>query len=118
MHIVTKGKPAVDLEALRKIAAAVDLPLVVHGGTGFPPDSIADAIRLGVAKFNFGTGLKQAYLAAVQKKLAAYREPMNPHPFLGMGGDQDILVGGREAVKAIVKQLLSLCGSAGKAPGK
>jgi fructose/tagatose bisphosphate aldolase len=46
----------------------------------------------GVAKFNFGTNLKQAYLAAVREALGAYAEPMNPHHFLGMGGDRDIMV--------------------------
>src|SRR6185503_749271 len=74
VHIMTKGKAAVDLGALRKIRAVVDVPLVVHGGTGFPAESAADVIGLGVTKFNFGTTLKQAYLAAVREKMAAYQE--------------------------------------------
>ena len=93
----------------------VQVPLVVHGGTGFPSQSAADVIGLGVTKFNFGTTLKQAYLAAVRDKLAAYHEPMNPHPFLGMGGPEDIMVAGREAVKAKVKELIQQYGFAGKA---
>ena len=59
-----------------------------------------------MTKFNFGTTLKQAYLAAVREKMAAYHEPMNPHLFLGMGGPEDIMVAGREAVKARVKELI------------
>jgi hypothetical protein len=43
--------------------------------------------------------LKQAYLAASREKLVNYREPMNPHPFFGMDGRDDVLVAGREAVK-------------------
>jgi fructose-bisphosphate aldolase class II len=114
VHIMTKGKAAVDLDALRKIREVVDVPLVVHGGTGFPAESAADAIGLGVTKFNFGTTLKQAYLAAVREKMAAYQEPMNPHLFLGMGGPEDIMVAGREAVKARVKELIQQYGFAGK----
>ncbi|MCI0420047.1 MAG: class II fructose-bisphosphate aldolase [Acidobacteria bacterium] len=114
VHIMTKGKAAVDLEALRRIRAAVDVPLVVHGGTGFPVENAADAIGLGVTKFNFGTTLKQVYLAAMREKMAAYQEPMNPHPFLGMGGPQDILMAGRQAVKARVKELIQQYGFAGK----
>ena len=72
-------------------------------------------VRLGVAKVNFGTGLKQAYLAAVREKLAKYQEPMSPHPFIGMGGEDDILVAGREAVKLKCQELLRAYGSAGKA---
>ena len=114
VHIMTKGKAAVDLDALRKIREVVDVPLVVHGGTGFPAESAADVIGLGVTKFNFGTTLKQAYLAAVREKMAAYQEPMNPHLFLGMGGPEDIMVAGREAVKARVKELIQQYGFAGK----
>jgi ketose-bisphosphate aldolase len=114
VHIMTEGKAAVDLEALRRIREVVDVPLVVHGGTGFPAESAADVIGLGVTKFNFGTTLKQAYLAAMKEKMAAYHEPMNPHLFVGMGGPEDIMVAGREAVKARVKELIQQYGFAGK----
>jgi ketose-bisphosphate aldolase len=114
VHILTTGKASVDFEALRRIREVVDVPLVVHGGTGFPAECAAEVIRLGVTKFNFGTTLKQAYLAAVREKMAAYHEPMNPHPFLGMGGPEDIMVAGREAVKKRVKELIMQYGYAGK----
>jgi fructose/tagatose bisphosphate aldolase len=87
----------------------------LHGGTGIPLADAAQCVRLGVAKVNFGTGLKQAYLAALREKLAKYHEPMSPHPFMGMGGEDDILVAGREAVKLKCQELLQAYGSAGKA---
>ena len=62
-----------------------------------------------------GTVLKQAYLATTREKLVNYREPMNPHPFLGMRGRDDVLVAGREAVKCKVKKLLEAFGPAWKA---
>ena len=115
VHILTTGKASIDLEALRRVHDAVNVPLVIHGGTGFPLEKAKDVLHLGVAKVNFGTALKQAYLAAVREKLAEYREPQNPHPLLGMGGDEDILVAGREAVKLKVKRLIEAFGSRGKA---
>jgi hypothetical protein len=69
---------------------------------------------MGVAKLNFGTVLKQAYLDAVRCQLALYERPMNPHAFLGIGGDSDIMVAGRNAVKCKVKELLQICGSTGR----
>jgi ketose-bisphosphate aldolase len=114
VHVLTRGKACVNMGALRSIQACVKLPLVVHGGTGFPPECAGEVIELGVAKFNFGTVLKQAYLDAIRKKLADYEEPMNPHIFLGMGGEQDILVAGREAVKGKVKELIRRYGFAGR----
>jgi fructose-bisphosphate aldolase class II len=115
IHILTRGKAAIQLDALARIHEATDLPLVLHGGTGIPLKLAPRFLQLGVRKINFGTVLKQTYLRAVRKKLASYREPMNPHPFLGMGGPEDALVAGREAVKRQVIALLRASGSAGKA---
>jgi ketose-bisphosphate aldolase len=115
VHILTRGTAKINLDSLRKIHDAVDIPLVIHGGTGFPVEHAGEAIALGVAKFNFGTNLKQAYLAAVRKALGAYAEPMSPHPFLGIGGDKDILVAGRNAVKQKTKELIMAYGYAGAA---
>ena len=115
VHILTTGKASIDLEALRRVHDAVNIPLVIHGGTGFPLEKARDVLHLGIAKVNFGTALKQTYLAAVREKLAKYQEPQNPHLFLGMGGTEDILVAGREAVKLKVKELIRAFGSEGKA---
>jgi fructose/tagatose bisphosphate aldolase len=115
IHILTVGSAPLDLRALAEIGNAVSVPLVLHGGTGTPLVQAAGCIRLGVAKVNFGTGLKQVYVAAVSESLARYREPMSPHPFVGMGGDRDILMAGREAVKLKCRELLRAYGSAGNA---
>jgi ketose-bisphosphate aldolase len=115
VHIMTTGKAPLNLPALAEIGKAVSVPLVLHGGTGIPLEDAAGCVRLGVAKVNFGTGLKQVYLAALREKLARYREPMSPYPFIGMGGEDDILVAGRETVKIKCKELLRAYGSAGKA---
>ncbi len=116
VHILTEGNATLDFGALAEIGQAVSVPLVLHGGTGISPADAARCVRAGVAKVNFGTGLKQAYLAALREKLAKYQEPMSPHPFIGMGGQDDILVAGREAVKLKCRELLRVYGSAGKAP--
>jgi ketose-bisphosphate aldolase len=115
IHIMTRGGAAIDLKLLADIDREVGLPLVVHGGTGFPLRKARQAVRCGAAKFNFGTGLKQAYLRSLQSNLKKYHEPMNPHPFVGMGGRKDILVAARQAVKREVIKLLKAFGSAGKA---
>ncbi len=115
VHVLTRDTASIDLEALRRIAAHIEIPLVLHGGSGFPPKMAGEVVALGVGKFNFGTVLKQAYLGALRASLEEYREPQNPHIFLGMGGEKDVLVAGREAVKLKVKQLIRMCGSERKA---
>jgi ketose-bisphosphate aldolase len=108
VHILTSGKVSIDLDCLKRIRQQVDIPLVIHGGTGFPKEFARQVIELGVAKFNFGTNLKQAYLTALRDALAQYKEPMSPHPFVGMGGENDILRAAREAVKKTVRELIGI----------
>ena len=115
VHILTQGKAPIDEDALASIRDAVKVPLVLHGGSGIPLELAPTLVRLGVAKVNYGTTLKQAYLDAVREKLAAYHVPMSRHPFLGMGGPEDILVAGREAVKSKARQLIRAFGGSGRA---
>lgn len=113
IHIAIDGEHGLDLARLAEIRAAVDVPLVLHGGTGIAPRDLAKAIALGVTKVNFGTYIKQRYLAAIRGAINS-DEP-NPHALLGLGGPQDILVVGRRAVRQAVLERLPLLNSAGKA---
>src|SRR5262249_22055360 len=56
------GQPAkeVDLDRLAALHEAARVPLVVHGGTGFPRDAVAPAVEPGVAKTNVGAALRRA----------------------------------------------------------
>jgi hypothetical protein len=49
---------------------------------------------------NYGTYLKQRYLSAIRTSVAADLE--NPHELFGMGGDHDVMVAGRLAVRDAV----------------
>ncbi len=115
VHILTEGKATVNLDILRRIRERVSVPLVIHGGTSLAPGSVREMTRFGVAKVNFGTVLKQAYLEAVRESLAKYHVPFSPHEFLGIGGPKDVMTAGREAVEREVQRLIEVCGSKGKA---
>jgi ketose-bisphosphate aldolase len=113
VHIALRGQYGLDLGRLAEIRSAVDIPLVLHGGTGIATGALKDAIELGVAKVNYGTYLKQRYLDAVRRALAV-DEP-NPHALLGLGGDRDVMVIGRNAVREAVAERMPLLGSVGRA---
>ena len=53
---------------------------VLHGGTGITADSLQQAMRLGVAKVNYGTYLKQRYLQAVRTCRCGPLGPLRKHP--------------------------------------
>jgi ketose-bisphosphate aldolase len=113
VHVRTDGEGGLDLRLLEEIRRRVPVPLVLHGGTGIAEEALRQAIARGVAKVNFGTYLKQRYVAAVREALG--RESRDPHRQLGMGGPEDVLVAGRMAVRDAVLQRILWLGSRGKA---
>lgn len=55
VHGMYKGTPRIDVGVLKKIAAVVDIPLVLHGGSGTPEGIVQECIRNGIAKINVNT---------------------------------------------------------------
>lgn len=69
-HGFYKGEVKLDFARLREISEAVsETALVLHGGSGVPPELMQEAIRCGIRKINFGTELKNAFTLAVKKSL-------------------------------------------------
>lgn len=57
--------PKIDLDHLAKIAAVCPCPLVLHGGSGIPFETIAAMKQYGMVKINIASDLRQAYIRAV-----------------------------------------------------
>jgi ketose-bisphosphate aldolase len=51
-HGLYREKPVLDFELLRDIRSVVDIPLVLHGGSGTPQKDLERAISMGIAKVN------------------------------------------------------------------
>lgn len=113
VHVQMSGEADLDLDRLAALRSRVPVPLVLHGGTGIAPQSLHSAIRLGVAKVNYGTYLKQAYLKVIRSAVA--RESGDPHDILGRGGPGDLLVAGRLAVRDAVLERIDALGCCGRA---
>jgi fructose-bisphosphate aldolase, class II len=54
------GDPHLDLDLLRDIRSRIDVPLVLHGGSGIFEDDFRAAIKAGIAKINIATDLRLA----------------------------------------------------------
>lgn len=66
-HGFYKETPKLDIERLKKINAATDVPLVLHGGSGIPNDQLEVAFRKGINKFNVGTEFFYLYYQTMKK---------------------------------------------------
>ncbi len=100
-----------NFDVLAKISElTVDMPLVLHGGTGIPAEMIQKAISLGVSKINVNTECQLAFAEATRKYVEAGKD------LEGKGFDpRKLLAPGFEAIKATVKEKMELFGSVGKA---
>ena len=56
-HGQYKSKTNINFERLKELQEMVDIPLVIHGGTGVKEDDVKRVIDLGIRKFNVGTEL-------------------------------------------------------------
>lgn len=50
-------KPSLDFELLKELDEAIDIPLVLHGGSGTGEEALAKAATMGMSKVNIGSDL-------------------------------------------------------------
>lgn len=61
-HGMYQAKTNIRLDILKEIHEAVDIPLVLHGGTGVRDEDVRECVRLGMHKLNFGTELNVSWV--------------------------------------------------------
>jgi len=71
-HGFYKETPHLDIGRLDQINAAIDVPLVLHGGSGIPDDQIIRAFRHGINKFNVGTEFFHLYYDTIKAYCATF----------------------------------------------
>jgi len=74
-HGYYKGEPRLDIQRLKAIEDAVTIPLVLHGGTGIPGDTLHKAIDAGISKINIATQFFDAFAKGYHD---AYRDLQGP----------------------------------------
>ena len=105
-HGIYKGDPNIDFPRIERIAAAVDVPLVLHGGSGIPAEQVRRAVSLGMAKMNIATELRIAFSDAIKDVFAANPKENDPRKYM---------VPAKKALKEAAIEKMRLCGCIGKA---
>lgn len=115
-HLKEDGTVKINYEALKTLADKVDVPLVLHGGTSIARDDLRKASQMGVAKVNFGTGMKRAVLNVMKQYLETYDiDKMDPNDILGRGAEKDLLVLEQEAIIGYVEDTICAMNGEGQA---
>jgi fructose-bisphosphate aldolase class II len=108
-HGVYQGEPHLDIDLLKEIRRSVDIPLVLHGGSGISEEQFRAAIDAGIAKINIATDL---YMTTA-KRLADQIKKGNENPDgVPYGALSTTAV---ESFRERCEYYLELFGAAGKA---
>jgi fructose-bisphosphate aldolase, class II len=95
-----------DLDLLRRIRAAIDCNISLHGGSGTPGHYFVQAVKIGVTKININTDMRIAYRETLEKELKE-----NPTEFAVVKLMDKVIA----AVQEVVEKKLANFNSTGKA---
>lgn len=84
-HAMLERVASLDLSRIAEIYAAVDVPLVLHGSSGVPDETIAQAVRAGISKVNVFTHLNKVFSAAVRDYFVEQPQAHDPRKYLAAG---------------------------------
>lgn len=102
-HGAYKLPPKLDFERIRTIAKTVDVPLVLHGGSGLTDNDFRQAIKDGISKVNIFTDIN---VAAVKAQLSQFTDMDK--------GIIDLIPAAVEAIKQETMKKMELFDSVGK----
>lgn len=106
-----KGVPKLDFARLDALARCVDVPLVLHGGSGLSTQDFRQAVELGIAKINFYTGMSQVALQTLEDQLHDAALSSKYDHYLLLMKKVEL------AVSSIVTEQMAIFGSLDKAGG-
>ncbi len=105
-HGMYIGEPKLHYEIIEAVSKEIDIPLVLHGGSGIPDESVKKAISLGIGKVNVNTENQIVMTNTIREIFAKNQNVYDPRKYLGPA---------RDAIKEVVRGKIRLFGSNGKA---
>jgi fructose-bisphosphate aldolase, class II len=105
-HGLYKGEPKIHYDIIQKVANAIPVPLVLHGGSGVPDEAIRESIKSGAGKINVNTENQVACTQAIRDALNKNAEVIDPRKYLTPA---------RKAMQEVVQEKIRLFGSSNQA---
>lgn len=106
VHGPYHGEPKLGFKEMKEIAGLVNIPLVLHGGSGIPNDQLRMAIDRGTSKININTECQMAWTKIVREVLSTNDKVYDPRKIIGPG---------KEGIKQVFIDKVTVFGSLGKA---
>lgn len=106
-HAMTAREASLDLDLIGRLHDALAVPLVLHGSSGVPDETIQAAIRAGMTKINVSTHLNGFFTRAIRDYLAENPEVVDSRKYVAAG---------RAALSAEAERMLRLFADVGSEP--
>src|SRR3954469_11733836 len=107
-HGFYKDAPNIRFDLLERLAAASEVPLVLHGSTGLADDVVRRCVAMGMAKANLGTLIRTRCVEFMKEVIARGAGEHQNHPWRVGLTVKDML-------KPLIRHMLQVAGSSGHA---
>ncbi len=106
VHGIYKGEPNIKLDVMKDIFEETNMPLVLHGGSGIPEETLKKAVENGICKANFNTELQLGWHKDVLEFVENNEEVYDP---------RKVISSGEQGLKNVAREYIRILGSKGKA---
>lgn len=105
MHGLYIENPNLNFDLIKEISEKLNIPLVLHGGTGIPDEDIKKAIQNGITKININTELQVEWSKGIKEYIKNNEDVYDP---------RKIISSGEENIKKVIKDKLHILGCCNK----
>lgn len=98
--------PELNIKLLKKLSEQIDIPFVLHGGSGNSDEEVSESVKYGVSKVNLSSDLKSVFFNTV-------RDVLSKHP--NMYEPSEVFIEPNKHVRKVVRHKLNILNAVGKA---
>lgn len=85
VHGICKETPKLDFARTKEISKSLNIPLVLHGGTGISDEDIKKIIECGISKININTELQVVWSNSIKEYLKNNNDVYDPRKIISSG---------------------------------
>lgn len=99
VHGLYNGEPNLDFATMKQLKQKLNIPLVLHGGTGICKSDLKKAMTCGICKINFNTELQIAWTKGIKDFMNSNENIYDP---------RKIISSGEKNIKQIVREKIRI----------
>ena len=85
VHGIYRGELNIDYKLIEQLYENLNVPLVLHGGSGLDSETLRKCREAGVTKININSDLQEAWSKGVRSYLEENKDVIDPRKIIGSG---------------------------------